>query len=78
MDEQGGTLVELLSRKVVGQPAAMQYIVPYLQMYQSGLAPADRPAGIFLLLGPTGHGKDTHGRGARGGAARLGEVRPQG
>ena len=57
MDEQGSTLVELLSQKVVGQPAAMQYIVPYLQMYQSGLSPADRPAGIFLLLGPTGTGK---------------------
>jgi CheY-like chemotaxis protein/MoxR-like ATPase len=26
-------------------------------MYQSGLAPADRPAGVFLLLGPTGTGK---------------------
>ncbi len=57
MDQQGGTLVEMLSRKVVGQPAAMEYIVPYLQMYQAGLSPADRPAGIFLLLGPTGTGK---------------------
>src|SRR5512139_435005 len=56
-DESNGTLVEMLSRKVVGQPAAMQYIVPYLQMYQAGLAPPDRPAGIFLLLGPTGTGK---------------------
>src|SRR5256884_9603108 len=26
-------------------------------MYQAGLAPPDRPAGIFLLLGPTGTGK---------------------
>jgi ATP-dependent Clp protease ATP-binding subunit ClpA len=26
-------------------------------MYQSGLAPEGRPAGVFLLLGPTGTGK---------------------
>jgi MoxR-like ATPase len=52
-----GDLVELLSRKVVGQPSALQYLVPYVQMYQAGLSPSDRPAGIFLLLGPTGTGK---------------------
>ena len=50
-------LVTLLSQKVVGQSAATKAIVPYVYMYQSGLAPADRPAGIFLLLGPTGTGK---------------------
>jgi CheY-like chemotaxis protein/Ni2+-binding GTPase involved in maturation of urease and hydrogenase len=55
--ETSGTLVELLTRKIVGQPAALQYIVPYVQMYQASLAPPDRPAGIFLLLGPTGTGK---------------------
>jgi len=53
----GANLVQLLSRRVVGQPAAMQFIVPYIQMYQAGLSPPDRPAGIFLLLGPTGTGK---------------------
>jgi CheY-like chemotaxis protein/energy-coupling factor transporter ATP-binding protein EcfA2 len=55
--EQDVTLVELLRRKIVGQPTALQYIAPYVQMYQAGLAPPDRPAGIFLLLGPTGTGK---------------------
>src|SRR6478735_10329348 len=50
-------LVTLLSRKVVGQSAATKAIVPYVYMYQSGLAPAGRPAGVFLLLGPTGTGK---------------------
>jgi CheY-like chemotaxis protein/Ni2+-binding GTPase involved in maturation of urease and hydrogenase len=54
---QGETLVDLLNRKIVGQSAALQYIAPYVQMYQAGLAPPDRPAGIFLLLGPTGTGK---------------------
>ena len=53
----GQDLVSLLSRKVVGQSAATNIIVPYVYMYQSGLAPAGRPAGVFLLLGPTGTGK---------------------
>jgi ATP-dependent Clp protease ATP-binding subunit ClpA len=35
----------------------MAEIVPYVQMYRAGLAPEGRPAGVFLLLGPTGTGK---------------------
>jgi ATP-dependent Clp protease ATP-binding subunit ClpA/CheY-like chemotaxis protein len=50
-------LVQLLSRKVIGQSGALEYITPYIQMYRSGLSAPDRPAGIFLLLGPTGTGK---------------------
>jgi ATP-dependent Clp protease ATP-binding subunit ClpA len=50
-------LTEVLSQKVVGQPAATRVIVPYIQMYQAGLAPEGRPVGVFLLLGPTGTGK---------------------
>ncbi len=50
-------LVDMLTRKVVGQTTAMQSIVPYIQMYQAGLNPEGRPVGIFLLLGPTGTGK---------------------
>jgi len=42
---------------VVGQSQAMGQIVPYVQMHQAGLAPEGRPAGVFLLLGPTGTGK---------------------
>jgi CheY-like chemotaxis protein/MoxR-like ATPase len=56
-DGPSGDLVHLLSQRVVGQDAALQHIVPYIRMYQVGLAPADRPAGVFLLLGPTGTGK---------------------
>jgi CheY-like chemotaxis protein len=52
-----GDLFERLSRRVVGQPSAMRCIVPHIQMYQAGLNPQDRPAGVFLLLGPTGTGK---------------------
>ncbi len=54
---QPSDLVTLLSQKVVGQSAATKAIVPYVYMYQSGLAPVGRPAGVFLLLGPTGTGK---------------------
>src|SRR6267378_3012490 len=53
----GSDLISLLSRRIVGQSAATKAIVPYVYMYQSGLAPESRPAGVFLLLGPTGTGK---------------------
>jgi ATP-dependent Clp protease ATP-binding subunit ClpA len=52
-----GSLGELLARKIAGQPEALKHIVPYLQMYEAQLNPPERPAGIFLLLGPTGTGK---------------------
>ena len=50
-------LLEELTDRVVGQAHAMTHIVPYVEMYQAGLAPENRPAGVFLLLGPTGTGK---------------------
>src|ERR1035441_2804003 len=50
-------LTAVLSQKVVGQPTATRVIVPYIQMYQAGLAPEGRPVGVFLLLGPTGTGQ---------------------
>ena len=50
-------LTAILSQKVVGQPTATRVIVPYIQMFQAGLAPEGRPVGVFLLLGPTGTGK---------------------
>lgn len=50
-------LSAVLSQKVVGQPVATRVIVPYIQMFQAGLAPEGRPVGVFLLLGPTGTGK---------------------
>jgi ATP-dependent Clp protease ATP-binding subunit ClpA len=53
----GQDLVSLFSRKVVGQSTATNIIVPDVYMYQSGLAPAGRAAGAFLLLCPTGTGK---------------------
>ncbi len=53
----GNDLLRQLTDRVVGQPQAMSQIVPYVRMYQAGLAPEGRPAGVFLLLGPTGTGK---------------------
>src|ERR1700732_1748487 len=59
--KQGADTIEdlttVLAQKVVGQPAATRVIVPYIQMFQAGLAPEGRPVGVFLLLGPTGTGK---------------------
>jgi CheY-like chemotaxis protein len=55
--EPAEDLVAVLSRKIVGQPEATRLIVPYVQMFQAGLAPEGRPVGVFLLLGPTGTGK---------------------
>jgi ATP-dependent Clp protease ATP-binding subunit ClpA len=52
-----GNLTELLSAKVVGQHQAVEKIIPFVRMYQAGLSPQGRPAGVFLLLGPTGTGK---------------------
>ena len=50
-------LLGKLSEKIIGQPDAMRSIVPYVRMYDAGLNGEGRPAGVFLLLGPTGTGK---------------------
>jgi ATP-dependent Clp protease ATP-binding subunit ClpA len=50
-------LTAILASKVVGQPNVISVIVPYIEMFQAGLAPENRPVGVFLLLGPTGTGK---------------------
>jgi ATP-dependent Clp protease ATP-binding subunit ClpA len=50
-------IAQALSRRLVGQPAAIEAIVPFVQMHRAMLAPEGRPSGVFLLLGPTGTGK---------------------
>jgi ATP-dependent Clp protease ATP-binding subunit ClpA len=55
--EPSDDLTSLMSSKVVGQPNVINVIVPYIEMFQAGLAPENRPVGVFLLLGPTGTGK---------------------
>lgn len=49
-------LADLTSR-IIGQPDALERIIPRVQMYRAGLSPDGRPAGAFMLLGPTGVGK---------------------
>ena len=49
--------IEELHSKIVGQSEGLGTVIPYVQMYQAGLSPEGRPAGVFLLLGPTGTGK---------------------
>jgi len=46
-----------LSSKLPGQPAAVRSICSFVDVHTAGLAPEGRPAGVFLLLGPTGTGK---------------------
>ena len=50
-------IASALSRKILGQPAAIDAIVPCIQVHRAMLAPEGRPVGIFLLIGPTGTGK---------------------
>src|SRR5271167_1965438 len=51
------SLASVLASKVVGQPNVIDALVPCVEMFQAGLAPENRPVGVFLLLGPTGTGK---------------------
>src|SRR5271165_6795720 len=55
--EPAEDLASIMSSKVVGQPNVINVIVPCVEMFQAGLAPENRPVGVFLLLGPTGTGK---------------------
>jgi len=48
---------EQLEQRIAGQSAAIAAIAPWLEVHEAGLAPEGRPAGVFLLLGPTGTGK---------------------
>ncbi len=50
-------IAKALARRLIGQPTAISAVVPYVEMYRARLTPEGRPAGIFLLLGPTGTGK---------------------
>ena len=52
-----GDIAAQVARKLIGQPEAINGIIPYVKMHQAGLAPEGRPAGVFLLLGPSGSGK---------------------
>lgn len=46
-----------MRESILGQDDAINRIAPYVELSMAGLAPEGRPAGVFLLLGPTGTGK---------------------
>ncbi|MDX2181972.1 MAG: AAA family ATPase [Bryobacteraceae bacterium] len=48
---------EIWESKLVGQPSAIRTIRPFVRLFDAGLSMEGRPAGVFLLLGPTGTGK---------------------
>lgn len=50
-------LAGYLQSRLIGQDKALWEIIPYLETFQANLNPIGRPAGVFLLLGPTGTGK---------------------
>ena len=52
-------LLKIAKEKLIGQDKALEAVNRCIEIYQAGLAPQERPAGIYLLLGPTGTGK-TH------------------
>lgn len=57
LPEDPDGLAARLKEILVGQPEAIDTIIPFIQMHQAGLAPEGRPVGVVLLLGPTGTGK---------------------
>jgi len=50
---------EQLSQRVVGQPQVVLKTVELIQTWMAGLNDPEHPAGVMLMLGPTGTGK-TH------------------
>jgi ATP-dependent Clp protease ATP-binding subunit ClpB len=50
-------LEAVLSRRVVGQDAAVEAVADAIRRNKAGLSDAARPLGSFLFLGPTGVGK---------------------
>src|SRR6266702_1586660 len=47
----------LLKKRVIGQDEAVNRVAQAIQVARAGLKPRNRPAGVFLFLGPTGVGK---------------------
>ena len=58
--EERDRLLNLESRlkaRVIGQDEAIGRVTQAIQVARAGLKPRNRPAGVFLFLGPTGVGK---------------------
>ncbi len=50
-------LEEILSKRIVGQPQALEAICKRIRTARAGLDDPARPTGVFLLVGPSGVGK---------------------
>jgi len=50
-------LEELLSGRVKGQPEAIAAVAEAVRLARAGLKKPERPAGVFLFVGPSGTGK---------------------
>lgn len=57
MSASNRQMVAKLNERVIGQPDSLSEIARFYEIYAAGLAPEGRPAGVFMLLGPTGTGK---------------------
>ncbi|WP_119173262.1 type VI secretion system ATPase TssH [Halarcobacter anaerophilus] len=60
VQEQIKTVMELeekMKERIIGQDEAISYLHTFLQISVSGLKNEDSPAGVFLLVGPSGVGK---------------------
>jgi ATP-dependent Clp protease ATP-binding subunit ClpA len=58
--EERNRLLSLESRlksRVIGQDEAVKRVAQAIQVARAGLKPRNRPAGVFMFLGPTGVGK---------------------
>ncbi len=51
------SLENRLRTRVIGQDEAVKRVTQAIQVARAGLKPRNRPAGVFLFLGPTGVGK---------------------
>lgn len=51
------TFAERMGEIVVGQEAAIRSVARAITLQKAGLAPQDKPIGVYLFLGPTGVGK---------------------
>ena len=60
VQEQIKTVIELennMKNRIIGQDEAISYLNTFLQISISGLKNENAPAGVFLLVGPSGVGK---------------------
>jgi len=60
VEEQIKTVMELeknMKDRIIGQDEAVSYLNTFLQISISGLKDEESPAGVFLLVGPSGVGK---------------------